>query len=550
MLRRTAKRASSAAALVHRDSGVCNKALPQVSTGAKLSGAERFTPLLMQRPRSAEQRWRARVQLIGSGTVAYAVLSILSNAKLTQGNDFAVLWLPEGLLAAVALRSGVIAVPIALLGTLLAAWCQGGDPSGTVLTLGLAETAAMAVVALVAPRWMGRGDLLSTGRSLTGFVSAVTVASLLNTLIAAAALPSLRDWTLDGGALSWWLSNIGGTVALAPVLLYWIGRRSEPRLRELCKPEFVLLLLASLGAALLVNSGGIKLLTIRPSALLLPLMLWGSFRFSPPAACLIFAIQAVVLTLAPNRTVDLLVLNNGIEANEVQQLLVIVVGLTSLITLMTSVDRSRTSRQLQQLTGSLERTVAERTAQLAAANAELHRLSSTDGLTGLTNRRQFDVLLNARWREAALNGSSVAIAMIDIDHFKAYNDHYGHQAGDLCLQQVAAALSDVMRGDRDCLARYGGEEFIVLWNRVSREQAAELAERLRQAVQALHLPHAANPCGAQVSLSIGVAVTRVPETARSAPNTEVEAAIEALIQRADQRLYAAKSAGRNRVVAA
>jgi len=478
------------------------------------------------------------------------VLAVLSNTGLTQGNAYAVLWLPEGLLAAVALRSGLFAVPIALLGTVLTAWCQGGGPWGTVLILGLAETAAMTVVALLAPRWMGRGDLLSTGRNLAGFMAAVTVASLLNTLIAGTALPSLRDWTLNGGALSWWLSNIGGAVALAPVLLYWIGRSSEPRLRELGKPDFVLLLLASLGAALLVNFGSIPVLTIRPSALLLPLMLWAAFRFSPPAACLIFAIQAVVMTLTPNHSIDLLVLGNGIEANEVQQLLVIVVGLALLVTLMANGDRSRTSRQLQQLTGSLERTIAERTAQLAAANAELQRLSSTDGLTGLTNRRQFDRVLNQRWREAAHNGSSLAIAMIDIDHFKAYNDHYGHQAGDLCLQQVAAALASTMRSESDCLARYGGEEFIVMWNRVSSDQALELAQRLRQAVQTLQLPHAANPSGAHVSLSIGVASTRVAEADSSAANTEVQASIEALIQRADQCLYAAKTAGRNRVAVA
>lgn len=503
----------------------------------------------MQRPRSAEQRWRARLQLIGSGTVAYAVLAILSNTGLKQGNAFAVLWLPEGLLTAMALRSGLFAVPIGLLGTLLTAWSQGGAPWNTVLTLGLAESAATAVVALVAPRCMGRGELLSRGRNLSGFFATVVLGSLLNTLIAGTALQSLRDWTLNGGALGWSLSNVGGALALAPMLLYWIGRRSEPRLRELCKPEFALLLVASLGAALLINVGTIKLLSIRPSTLLLPLMLWGAFRFNPSAACLIFAIQAVVLTMAPNHNVDVLVLNNGAEANEVQQLLVIVVGLTSLVTLMVNGDRSRTSRQLRQLAGSLERTVAERTQELAAANAELQRLSTTDGLTGLTNRRRFDAVLAERWREAARNGTGLAVAMVDIDHFKPYNDHYGHQAGDRCLQAVAAALAGEMRHGSDCVARYGGEEFIVLWAPASLAQASVLAENLRLRVSALHLPHAANPCGPHVSLSIGVAATAVPAAAVSAPNDEIHHAMEGLIQQADQRLYAAKSNGRNRVAA-
>ena len=182
-------------------------------------------------------------------------------------------------------------------------------------------------------------------------------------------------------------------------------------------------------------------------------MLWGALRFSPPAACLIFAIQALALTLAPNRNLDVLALGNGLEANEVQQLLVIVLGLTALVTLMVHGDRTRSSRQLRQLSQSLERTITERTGQLAAANAELQRLSTTDGLTGLTNRRHFDAVLAERWRDAARMGSNLAIAMVDIDHFKAYNDHYGHRGGDLCLQQVAAALASGRRSESDCLAQ-------------------------------------------------------------------------------------------------
>ena len=503
----------------------------------------------VQRPRSAEQRWWARLQLIVSSTVAYAVLAVLSEDSFSHGNAFAVLWLPGGLTTALAMRSGLTAVPIALPGTLLAALSQGDFAWSTVLTLGLAGSAATAVVVGLAPRLMGRGDLLGSGRNLLGFLAAISVAGLVETLLAGTAIPSLRDWSLDGGALSWWLSVVAGSLALGPVLHFWIGRRSGPRLRELCRPEFALLLLASLLAALLINGGAIKLLSIRPTALLLPLMLWSAFRFSPPAACLIFVIQAVVLAVAPNRSVDLLSLSNSSQANEVQQLLVIAMGVTSLVTLMVNGDRSRTSRQLRQLTGSLERTVTERTAQLAAANAELQRLSITDGLTGLTNRRRFDALLNETWRAAALNGSPVAVAMIDIDHFKAYNDHYGHQAGDRCLQAVAHALRDAMGSETDCVARYGGEEFIALWNGVAAAKAAALAERLRQAVEALNKPHAASSCSGVVSLSVGVAIQQAPRAAASAPNDEVQHEVEAIVRLADQRLYAAKAAGRNRVMA-
>jgi diguanylate cyclase (GGDEF)-like protein len=229
-------------------------------------------------------------------------------------------------------------------------------------------------------------------------------------------------------------------------------------------------------------------------------------------------------------------------------LLVIITLITSLMVLVVNANRTRTNRQLQQLAGSLERTVVERTEQLEAANAQLQRLSDTDGLTGITNRRRFDALLRERWRTATRAGSSLAVAMIDIDHFKAYNDHYGHQAGDRCLQQVAAALAAEIRRGSDCVARYGGEEFVVLWCGLTLDQASAMAERLLQRVTALALPHASNPSGPIVSLSIGVAARQLQGQATAPLIEELEPQITALLQQADARLYAAKTAGRNRVV--
>ena len=484
-----------------------------------------------------------------SGSLAYAVLAMLSSLSHESGSPISVVWLPTGLLAALAMRSGFVAIPIGLLGSLLNDLSHGRSDLSHGLLLGLAQAATAAVVLLLAPRLMGRADVLGSLRSLFGFLAAVVAASLCCTLIASLALPNLRDWSVDGGALTWWLSDVAGAVILTPLLLEWIGRNSETRLCELRKPEFALLLLLSLLAALLINQSGIRLLSLRPLALLLPLMLWASFRFSPPAATLVLGLQAMVLTMAPNNHKDLLLLASNVEANEELQLVVITVGVSALVSLLVNADRSRTTRQLQQLTGSLERTVVERTGQLAAANAQLRRLSETDGLTGITNRRRFDELLQQRWHEAAQTESSLALAMIDIDHFKAYNDHYGHQAGDACLQQVATALGQVVRKRSDCLARYGGEEFVVLWSDLDLEQAAAMAERLRQRVIALALPHAAHPSGAQVSLSIGVAATAVPRSTVTAPADEQQHQIKLFMQQADQRLYRAKTGGRNRVVA-
>jgi diguanylate cyclase (GGDEF)-like protein len=194
---------------------------------------------------------------------------------------------------------------------------------------------------------------------------------------------------------------------------------------------------------------------------------------------------------------------------------------------------------------SLERKVAERTAELAVANEllsdaneRLEQLSVTDPLTGVANRRRLEEVLEAEWRRARAIGSPISFAMIDIDHFKLYNDRFGHAAGDRCLQRVAARVRQHVR-DTDLVARYGGEEFAVVMPGIDLEAAVAAAERLRQAVLTLPEPREA---GAQrgITVSIGVATT-VPHQ-RGAWNQ--------LVESADEALYRAKRGGRNRVHAA
>ena len=182
---------------------------------------------------------------------------------------------------------------------------------------------------------------------------------------------------------------------------------------------------------------------------------------------------------------------------------------------------------------SLERKVAERTQQLAVANQRLELLSATDPLTNVANRRRLEDFLAAQWRQGS--SGPLSLAMIDVDHFKIYNDHYGHQAGDECLQLIAAELKRNTR-DIDLVARYGGEEFAVVMPGTDITAAALVAERLRAAIVALALPHELAAAGI-VTISLGVAAL-VPAPSRDA---------EALINLADVELYRAKRAGRNRV---
>ena len=187
----------------------------------------------------------------------------------------------------------------------------------------------------------------------------------------------------------------------------------------------------------------------------------------------------------------------------------------------------------------LEEKVAERTQELQVANTKLEALSLTDPLTGLGNRRRFDTTLDACWRAAVGNNTAIAVAMIDIDHFKWYNDHYGHPAGDACLRQVADALGNSIRPTNDFVCRYGGEEFAIILPGTDEAGAVVVAERARQNVAALNVPHFRTDAG-HVTLSIGVATTRPRRTDTS----------DILIKSADAALYEAKQSGRNRVATA
>jgi diguanylate cyclase (GGDEF)-like protein len=187
------------------------------------------------------------------------------------------------------------------------------------------------------------------------------------------------------------------------------------------------------------------------------------------------------------------------------------------------------------LYAALERKVSERTEALADANHRLEVLSITDPLTGLANRRRLGEVLDAEWRRAGQVRGQLAVAMIDIDQFKPYNDHYGHPAGDRCLRLVAEALAGCIR-DTDLVARYGGEEFVVVLPGADDAVACTVAERIRAGVARLRAPHERSESG-YVTVSVGVAAIRAGEGGTA----------QQLIDGADERLYQAKRGGRNRV---
>lgn len=181
---------------------------------------------------------------------------------------------------------------------------------------------------------------------------------------------------------------------------------------------------------------------------------------------------------------------------------------------------------------------AERERRLLDHAESLRARSYVDGLTGIANRRHFDVALERELRRVQRNGGALALLLMDIDSFKAYNDHFGHQEGDACLTTVAQALAGMLKRPADVAARYGGEEFAAILPDTTPEQARAHANAIRAHVAALNLPHAPAAVRPYVTLSIGVAGFD-RERLNEAP---------ALIEAADKALYAAKRGGRDRVV--
>ncbi len=200
-------------------------------------------------------------------------------------------------------------------------------------------------------------------------------------------------------------------------------------------------------------------------------------------------------------------------------------------------EQVRLRGEITQANQGLEAKVAERTAELQAANQQLEVLSNTDGLTGLSNRHKFDQVWAQEWQRAVRQGLPLAVVMIDVDHFKLYNDQFGHPAGDECLRRVAAVLAHSVRRAGELAARYGGEEFVVVLPGLDANGALQEAERIRTEVSALGIPHTGSSAGAVVTVSLGVA-SRVPQR---------EEGLYLLLQEADDALYQAKHGGRNRV---
>ncbi len=167
----------------------------------------------------------------------------------------------------------------------------------------------------------------------------------------------------------------------------------------------------------------------------------------------------------------------------------------------------------------------------------LENLSSRDGLTGIANRRRFDEFLEQEWQRAKRKNTPLSLLMMDVDHFKQYNDNYGHLAGDDCLKQIASTLESQLKRPTDLVARYGGEEFVSILPDTDNEGALHIAKQFLESISELKIPHSHSSAADHVTISIGVATIK--------PSDSVSK--EEFINAADSSLYEAKRGGRNQV---
>lgn len=323
--------------------------------------------------------------------------------------------------------------------------------------------------------------------------------------------------------IAWAIRALG----IAPLMLCSFALIHHPALQRHTYRATAGLIVATAWSILLIQRLEITPLTVHyHTGIILVIMyvnlvLRLNFRYAAAASTLIFASYAVAIVTYPAMPLALQ-LNN------------IAVGLfASVVSLIASyliaVEHRR--HYLKSLQLKMEH------AQLLAAQAELQALSLTDSLTGLANRRHFDSQLALQWQDAVRHQAALSVLFIDVDDFKAYNDHYGHQQGDLCLAQIAKALRLALNRPRDLAARYGGEEFVCLLPETDQVNALTVALRIQEAVAELNIPHEKSRVRPSISVSIGLASAR-PTQQRDANE---------LLRQADEALYQAKGNGRNRI---
>jgi diguanylate cyclase (GGDEF)-like protein len=436
-------------------------------------------------------------------------------------HGWAVWWPTNGVTLALLLISQRKHWPFILLPIALASAMQQSLVSGSSLFLFVSTTAnflEVLIPALMLPRFYALTDWLQESRLVWKFVlSAVCLGPACSSVLVGLYFNLDLHQSFWYIVCKWGIADIVGIVMYTPLLLVLISPETYTLLRWRQLP-------GTLGVmALLAVTSWFVFLRQDPypiAFLISPILLLVATRCGFTGSVIAINMLAPVASLATLRGLGPFALMTG--AHEpyriiMVQLFLILALLMAFPITVVKVQQESTAAQLQH------------------AYLHMEALAAADALTGLANRRRFDAALEAEWRRGLRDNQPVAVLMVDADHFKRFNDRYGHPAGDLCLQSIAKAICDIPQRSGDLVARYGGEEFVILLPGADGEGAYAVAERVRYNVLSLKLLHEDNDTGS-VTISVGCA-SLLPRADRDSSK---------LVQSSDRALYMAKVGGRNR----
>ncbi len=390
------------------------------------------------------------------------------------------------------------------------------DPASEICWVAVCNCVEVLIPALLLPRFDNLTSWLQKPRLMWKFVLfALILGPLVSSGLSAAYYHSIyhRDFWASG--FRWGISDVVGNIMYAPLVLVLISPETYTLFRRGELPRTVGTILLLVASTWFVFSR-----TNYPIAFIIcPIVLLVAIQTGFSGSVIAINILAPIVTAATLHGTG-----PFSAASSVPEHYRIIMVQSFLVLSMLTAFPISVARVRQQSTA----------AQLQRAYLRMETLATADGLTGLANRRRFDTALELEWRRALRESRPVALLMLDVDNFKAYNDRYGHPAGDTCLQAIAGAICNIPERGGDLVARYGGEEFVVLLPGTDGEGAYAVAELVRKNVLALRIPHDLNVTG-MVTISIGCAAM-VPEDA---------AGPEVLVEASDQALYMAKQGGRN-----
>jgi diguanylate cyclase (GGDEF)-like protein len=463
----------------------------------------------------------------GELAVAFPVLLLCSWLGIVlsrQSEGVATIWLTNGMLFALVItrprRVWIYYFAVGLLADTLADVLYG-DPFHLALGVSLANSVEVILSSFLLTQWFGNPFNLSKRRPLLGFLAVAVIGATAVTSALGAS------WTLlfvDAGPWwtlfrTWYLGDVLGMAIMAPLVFILL----RPGFFEVLQPNR---LAKTLGLLTVPTIASVLVFTHDKDPLMFfvfPALLLVVFRLGFPGAVLtVFVMALISIGLTVEGHGPLMLIK---DSHMLHRIVVVQVYLA--VALFTAFPVAALLEERKALEASLQK-----------SEARYRELANADGLTGLANRRSFDDRLAEEWQKAIEKGQPLALLLIDVDLFKAYNDLCGHMGGDACLRLIAKAIAETLASGLGVAARFGGEEFAVILPNTDGERALEIGESLRESVASLKLSHAGSPMGIQ-TISIGVAAA-VPNRSESALS---------LLNAADSALYRAKNLGRNRVEA-